>query len=117
MKQSCITIMGAGQIGSRHLQALCHLENPTRIDLVDPSDESLKTGEQKEVLMGEGALRAAQITPGVIHAIKNIGDTDAEFSYSLGSIAKKIFDRGFKAVGKFLYPTDSPPILLSVSNN
>jgi hypothetical protein len=43
MKQSCITIIGAGQIGSRHLQALCHLENSTRIDLVDPSDESLQT--------------------------------------------------------------------------
>ena len=36
-------IIGAGQIGSRHLQALCHLEEPTRIDLVDPSDESLQT--------------------------------------------------------------------------
>ena len=42
MKQSCITIVGAGQIGSRHLQALCHLKNPTRIDLVDPSDKSLQ---------------------------------------------------------------------------
>lgn len=35
-----------------------------------------KTGEEKEILMGEGALRTVQITPGVIHAIKNIGDTD-----------------------------------------
>ena len=36
----------------------------------------LKTGEEKEVLMGEDALRTVQITPGIIHAIKNIGDTD-----------------------------------------
>ena len=35
-------IIGAGQIGSRHLQALCHLENSARIDLVDPSNKSLK---------------------------------------------------------------------------
>ena len=35
-------IIGAGQVGSRHLQALCHLESLTRIDLVDPSEESLK---------------------------------------------------------------------------
>jgi hypothetical protein len=35
-------IIGAGEIGSRHLQALSHLENPTRIDLVDPSKRSLK---------------------------------------------------------------------------
>ena len=47
MKQSCITIVGAGQIGSRHLQALCNLENPTRIDLVDPSSESLQTARTR----------------------------------------------------------------------
>ena len=47
MKQSCITIIGTGNIGSRHLQALCHLENPTRIDLVDPSDESLKIARDR----------------------------------------------------------------------
>tara|TARA_B100000315_G_scaffold167923_1_gene156430 strand:- start:803 stop:1783 length:981 start_codon:yes stop_codon:yes gene_type:complete len=40
-------IIGAGQIGSRHLQALCHLEEPTRIDLVDPSDESLQTARDR----------------------------------------------------------------------
>ena len=38
--------------------------------------KDLKTGEQKELLMGEGALRTVKITPGIIHAIKNIGDTD-----------------------------------------
>ena len=36
-------IIGAGQIGSRHLQALCKLESPARVALVDPSDESLQT--------------------------------------------------------------------------
>ena len=36
-------IIGTGQIGSRHLQALCNLKNPTRIDLVDPSNKSLQT--------------------------------------------------------------------------
>jgi len=38
--------------------------------------KDLKTGEQKEVLMGEGALRTVYISPGVIHAIKNIGETN-----------------------------------------
>ena len=52
MKQSHITIVGAGQIGSRHLQALCQLKNPTRIDLVDPSEESLQKaqGRYEEVI-------------------------------------------------------------------
>ena len=40
-------IIGAGQIGSRHLQALSHLEQQTRIDLVDPSDESLQTARSR----------------------------------------------------------------------
>ena len=38
--------------------------------------KDLKTGEEKEILMGEDALRTVQINPGIIHAIKNIGDTD-----------------------------------------
>jgi len=40
-------IIGAGQIGSRHLQALCRLEEQTRFDLVDPSDESLQTARSR----------------------------------------------------------------------
>jgi hypothetical protein len=47
MKQSHITIVGAGQIGSRHLQALCQLKKPTRIDLVDPSEESLQKAQER----------------------------------------------------------------------
>jgi hypothetical protein len=47
MKQSSIAIVGAGQIGSRHLQALCHLEEPARIDLVDPSGESLQIARNR----------------------------------------------------------------------
>lgn len=38
--------------------------------------KDLKTGEEKEVVMGENHLRTVKITPGVIHAIKNIGDKD-----------------------------------------
>ena len=38
--------------------------------------KDLKTGEEKKLLMGEGALRTVHINPGVIHAIKNIGETD-----------------------------------------
>ena len=42
-----IAIIGAGQIGSRHLQALVHLDRPATIYLVDPSDVSLKTAENR----------------------------------------------------------------------
>ena len=47
MTQSCITIVGGGEIGSRHLQALCHLNNLTRIDLVDPSNNSLQIAQNR----------------------------------------------------------------------
>ena len=47
MKQPRISIVGAGQIGSRHLQALCLLEDPARIDLVDPSNEALQRAQKR----------------------------------------------------------------------
>jgi hypothetical protein len=47
MKQFCIAIVGAGEIGSRHLQALCHLKSPVRIDLVDPSNQSLQIARDR----------------------------------------------------------------------
>jgi len=61
MKQSCITIIGAGQIGSRHLQALCHLENPTRVDLVDPSDESLQTARSRYEEVASSGKQALEL--------------------------------------------------------
>jgi len=38
--------------------------------------KDLKTGEEKDIIMGEGDLRTVHIPLGVIHAIKNIGETD-----------------------------------------
>ena len=38
--------------------------------------KDLKTGKEQEILMGENHLRTVKITPGIIHAIKNIGDKD-----------------------------------------
>jgi hypothetical protein len=37
-----VAIIGAGEIGSRHLQALALLDEPTRIIVVDPSPEGLQ---------------------------------------------------------------------------
>lgn len=42
-----IAIIGAGQIGSRHLQAMANLEFPAIVQLVDPSKESLFISEQR----------------------------------------------------------------------
>ena len=35
-----IAIIGAGELGSRHLQALAHLEEDATIQVVDSSEES-----------------------------------------------------------------------------
>lgn len=38
--------------------------------------KDLKTGKEEEILMGENALKTVKITPGIVHAIKNIGTQD-----------------------------------------
>ena len=42
-----IAIIGAGQLGSRHLQALVNLKLPKKIFVVDTSGESLRTSAQR----------------------------------------------------------------------
>ena len=42
-----VVLIGAGQLGSRHLQALAHVEQPLMIDVVDPSGDSLRFAEQR----------------------------------------------------------------------
>lgn len=42
-----IMIVGAGQLGSRHLQALCNLNNKNRIFVVDPSRDSLEEAKYR----------------------------------------------------------------------
>jgi hypothetical protein len=42
-----IAIIGAGQIGSRHLQAMANLEGTAKVQLVDSSEESLGTAKER----------------------------------------------------------------------
>lgn len=47
MNQATILLIGAGQLGSRHLQALIKLQDPTSIIVVDPSLDSLNLTEER----------------------------------------------------------------------
>jgi hypothetical protein len=47
MKPHRILVVGAGQLGSRHLQALAKLPIPLIIDVVDPSTESLSMSKNR----------------------------------------------------------------------
>ncbi|WP_262055335.1 Gfo/Idh/MocA family oxidoreductase, partial [Legionella pneumophila] len=42
-----IVIIGAGQLGSRHLQSLNLLNQEIEIDVIDPSLESLETAKNR----------------------------------------------------------------------
>lgn len=42
-----IAIIGAGQIGSRHLQAMANLKGTATVQLVDPSEETLKIAQER----------------------------------------------------------------------
>ncbi|NHJ04818.1 MAG: hypothetical protein EAX90_08340, partial [Candidatus Heimdallarchaeota archaeon] len=47
MKDFQIGIIGAGQLGSRHLQALALIDRPISIQVVDPSKNSLEIAKQR----------------------------------------------------------------------
>lgn len=55
MKNICI--IGAGQIGSRHLQALKAVKFPLNIYVVDQSEESLKVAKERYESMPAGKIR------------------------------------------------------------
>lgn len=64
-----IFIIGAGQLGSRHLQALKSVDTPLDITVVDPSNDSLKTARERY----EGV-------PGVqTHRVAYLNDIPASF--------------------------------------
>lgn len=56
-----IAIIGAGQLGSRHLQALAAVDFPVTVQVVDPSSEALKIAKERfEQVMP--ATNVAQLT-------------------------------------------------------
>lgn len=42
-----VAIIGAGQLGSRHLQGLARIEEPLEIYIVDPHEQSLKVSNKR----------------------------------------------------------------------
>ncbi len=56
-KKKIVYIIGGGQIGSRHLQALKTIEIPLEISVVDPSHKSLETAKERYDSMPEGQVK------------------------------------------------------------
>jgi predicted dehydrogenase len=65
-----VSIIGSGQIGSRHLQALANLKQPARIQLVDPSQNSLDIACQRFNSVCEGDPN--RVTLQTFKAIKDL---------------------------------------------
>jgi Oxidoreductase family, NAD-binding Rossmann fold len=61
-----LALIGAGQLGSRHLQALALFDRPARVTVLDPFDSSLATAKE----------RFGQIQQGKVEAVftKSFGD-------------------------------------------
>src|SRR6185295_6672376 len=76
-----IILVGAGQIGSRHLQALTLLKTNAQIDVVDPSRESLDTTRQR--------FEEAQKNSKARHEVR--------YSTEISSQLKKSYDFGIIA--------------------
>jgi len=45
--QHRIVLIGAGQLGSRHLQGLANIDIPVSIDVIDPNEASLQTARER----------------------------------------------------------------------
>lgn len=60
MKQKTIAVVGAGNIGSRHLQALALMEQPVQLAIVDPNPSSLSVARERfaQVALQKNNLRA-----------------------------------------------------------
>jgi hypothetical protein len=56
-----IAIIGAGQIGSRHLQAMVKLDEPATVHLVDPSKESLRIARERFSQVDERASENVEL--------------------------------------------------------
>lgn len=67
-----LCIIGAGQLGSRHLQALKMVLQPLHITIVDPSEESLKRAEERYQLATGSAHHQ-------LRYVKTLGDTAQSF--------------------------------------
>jgi len=57
-----IAIIGAGQIGSRHLQAMANLEGTAKVQLVDLSEESLRIAKERFSQVYQGDSKKIELT-------------------------------------------------------
>lgn len=91
-----ILLIGAGQLGSRHLQALKSLKTACEIFVVDPSNESLATAKDRY------DERAGEVVHDLVfcNTISEINKSDIDFSI-LSTNSKSRYHAYITAISKF----------------
>jgi predicted dehydrogenase len=98
-----IAVVGAGQLGSRHLQGLCRLRHPATLYVVDPSKASRNRALERAREMPENAnIRS-------IEPYENIESVDVPLSLA---IVASPADVRFALVEALLARDDRPKLLL-----
>jgi len=85
-----VILLGAGQIGSRHLQGLAKLQIPTSVWVVDPSSRSLSVAKQR---LEE--VKALGMVAGVRYC-KSVAEVDGFFDLAIVATTADIRVRVFK---------------------
>ena len=84
MSLTKVAIIGAGQLGSRHLQAMALTDIPLSLEVVDPSQESLDTAETR--------YREVPINPLIegINFYKKISDLNSNLDIAIIATTSKM---------------------------
>ncbi len=100
-----IVIIGAGQIGSRHLQALASLALPANIRIIDPSAESLALARERWLQVADPAVQhdavfaetmtelPAQVDVAILATSADVRRTTLEILLARSSIRFAVFEK------------------------
>ncbi|MGZ3774631.1 MAG: Gfo/Idh/MocA family oxidoreductase [Bdellovibrio sp.] len=91
-----ILLVGAGQIGSRHLQGLSTLQSPAQIYVIDPFSNSLKVAEQR---FNDVAPHDTKLKTHFFQSIEEIHQ-ESEFDLAIIATDSKIRSEVSKAIIK-----------------
>jgi hypothetical protein len=83
-----VKIIGAGQLGSRHLQALHTVKTPLRIEVIDPAKASLAVAQERYESLGKNDKH--QI--GFFHKTVDMEPTDIAIIATSSNVRRKVLE-------------------------
>lgn len=108
MNQKHIAVIGAGQLGSRHLQALHNISEPLRIQVIDPSPTSLATAKERYESLTPAAPHVVTYSPALDSTVGTIdvAIVACNADYRRQAVEQGIASNGvrFFVLEKYLFP-------------